>query len=161
MIKILATGGNGQLAQCLKDVGKRHKNLAVDFQDLPGLDITNQLQFESYFLVWKFDYCLKYTACTVVDLAKALIKIVLSSSKANGLYHFSNFGVISWYDFAVEIFKQFGKTIEVKPIKTKNYPTAAKRPKYSVLDTRKIKKEFKIQLINWKNSLDALKENKV
>jgi len=67
------------------------------------------------------------------DLAGVLIKIVLSSTTNYGVYHYSNLGTISWYDFAVEIFNQFGKTIEVKPIKTKDYPTAAKRPKYSVL----------------------------
>jgi len=87
------------------------------------------------------------------DLAEVLIKIVLSSSKAYGLYHFSNFGAISWYDFAVEIFKQFGKTIEVKPIKTKDYPTAAKRPKYSVLDTTKIKNNFDYTINDWQESL--------
>jgi dTDP-4-dehydrorhamnose reductase len=86
-------------------------------------------------------------------LAEVLIKIVLSSSKAYGLYHFSNFGAISWYDFAVEIFKQFGKTIEVKPIKTKDYPTAAKRPKYSVLDTTKIKNNFDYTINDWQESL--------
>ncbi|MDA0327293.1 MAG: sugar nucleotide-binding protein, partial [Bacteroidetes bacterium] len=62
-------------------------------------------------------------------------------------------GAISWYDFAVEIFKQFGKTIEVKPIKTKDYPTAAKRPEYSVLKTTKIQEEFNLQVRHWKLSL--------
>ena len=90
------------------------------------------------------------------DLAEVLIKIVLSSSKAYGLYHFSNFGAISWYDFAVEIFKQLGKTIEVKPIKTKDYPTAAKRPKYSVLDTTKIKNNFDCTIKDWEESLNKV-----
>ena len=73
-----------------------------------------------------------------------------------GVYHYSNLGAISWYDFAVEIFKQFGKTIEVKPIKTKDYPTAAKRPKYSVLDTTKIKNNFDCTIKDWQGSLNKV-----
>jgi len=276
MIKALVTGGNGQLAQSLKDVVNHQDELDVDFQDLPDLDITNKQQLESYFLNNELDYCINCAAYTAVDLAEeqsdlayavnaegpkylaevcqkhqvtlihistdfvfdgqkripyletdapnplsvygasklqgersiqetteayfivrtswlyseygknfiktmlslsetlneisvvsdqigsptyardlaeVLIKIVLSSSKAYGLYHFSNFGVISWYDFAVEIFKQFGKTIEVKPIKTKDSPTAAKRPKYSVLDTTKIKNNFDYTINDWQESL--------
>ena len=276
MIKALVTGGNGQLAQSLKDVVNHQDELDVDFQDLPDLDITNKQQLESYFSNNELDYCINCAAYTAVDLAEeqsdlayavnaegpkclaevcqkhqvtlihistdfvfdgqkripyletdapiplsvygasklqgerniqdvmdtyfivrtswlyseygnnfiktmlrlsetrdeisvvsdqigsptyagdlaeVLIKIVLSSSKAYGLYHFSNFGAISWYDFAVEIFKQFGKTIEVKPIKTKDYPTAAKRPKYSVLDTTKIKNNFDYTINDWQESL--------
>jgi dTDP-4-dehydrorhamnose reductase len=280
MIKILVTGGNGQLAQCLKDVVKHHKNLAVDFQDLPDLDITNPSQLESYFSKRQFDYCINCAAYTAVDLAEeqsslayavnaegpkklaevcqkhqvtlihistdfvfdgkkrtpyletdvpnplgvygasklqgerniqevmedyfiirtswlyseygnnfmktmlklsetreeisvvsdqfgsptyagdlaeVLIKIVLSSSISYGIYHYSNGGIVSWYDFAVEIFKQFGKPIEVKPIKTKDYPTAAKRPEFSVLDTTKIENNFDCTIKDWQGSLDKIK----
>ena len=276
MIKVLVTGGNGQLAQCLKDVVKHHKNLAVDFQDLPDLNITNPSQLESFFLKNEFDYCINCAAYTAVDLAEeqsssayavnaegpknlaevcqkfqttlihistdfvfdgqkrtpyletdvpnplgvygasklqgecniqeameayfivrtswlyseygnnfmktmlklsetreeinvvsdqigsptyagdlaeVLIKIVLSSSKAYGLYHFSNSGVISWYDFAVEIFNHFNKQVVVKPIKTKDYPTEAKRPEYSVLSTNRIIQEFGLNELNWRDSL--------
>lgn len=276
MIKVLVTGGNGQLAQRLKDVVKHHKNLAVDFQDLPDLDITNPLQLESFFSKNEFDYCINCAAYTAVDLAEeqsssayavnaegpknlaevcqkfqttlihistdfvfdgqkrtpyletdapnplgvygasklqgecniqeameayfivrtswlyseygnnfmktmlklsetreeinvvsdqigsptyagdlaeVLIKIVLSSSKAYGLYHFSNSGAISWYDFAVEIFNHFNKQVVVKPIKTKDYPTAAKRPEYSVLSTNRIIQEFGLNELNWRDSL--------
>jgi dTDP-4-dehydrorhamnose reductase len=93
------------------------------------------------------------------DLAEVLIQIVLSSSTNYGVYHYSNSGTISWYDFAVEIFKQFGKTIEVKPIKTKDYPTAAKRPKYSVLDTTKIKNNFNCTIKDWQGSLDKITQS--
>ena len=58
-----------------------------------------------------------------------------------------------------EIFRHFGKTIEVKPIKTKDYPTAAKRPKYSVLETTKIEKEFKT-ILNWRLSLTNINNPK-
>lgn len=276
MTKILVTGGNGQLAQCLKDVVKNNDELDVNFQDLPELDITNKQQLVSYFLKNELDYCINCAAYTAVDLAEeqsdlayavnadglknlaeackkhqvkllhistdfvfdgkkqtpyietdmpnplgvygkskwqgerniqeimedyfilrtswlyseygnnfmktmlklsetrdeinvisdqigsptyagdlaeVLIKIVLSSSTNYGLYHFSNSGAISWYDFAVEIFTQFGKKIEVKPIKTEDYPTAAKRPKFSVLDTTKIENNFDCTLKDWQGSL--------
>ena len=255
---------------------KHHENLAVDFQDLPDLDITNPLQLESFFSKNEFDYCINCAAYTAVDLAEeqsssayavnaegpknlaevcqkfqttlihistdfvfdgqkrtpyletdapnplgvygasklqgecniqeameayfivrtswlyseygnnfmktmlklsetreeinvvsdqigsptyagdlaeVLIKIVLSSSKAYGLYHFSNSGAISWYDFAVEIFNHFNKQVVVKPIKTKDYPTAAKRPEYSVLSTNRIIQEFGLNELNWRDSL--------
>ncbi|MGB2050031.1 MAG: dTDP-4-dehydrorhamnose reductase [Flavobacteriaceae bacterium] len=276
MIKALVTGGNGQLAQSLKDVVNYQDELDVDFQDLPDLDITNKQQLESYFSNNELDYCINCAAYTAVDLAEeqselayavnaegpkniamlclkyniklihistdfvfdgqqrtpysetdapnplsvygasklqgerniqdvmenyfivrtswlyseygknfmktmlklsetrdqisvvsdqigsptyagdlaaALTKIVLSSSTNYGVYHYSNLGTTSRYDFAVEIFKQFGKTIEVKPIKTKDYPTAAKRPKYSVLDTTKIKNNFYCTINDWQGSL--------
>ena len=279
MIKALVTGGNGQLAQSLKDVVNHQDELDVDFQDLPDLDITNKQQLESYFSNNELDYCINCAAYTAVDLAEeqsdlayavnadgpkylaevcqkhqvtlihistdfvfdgqkripyletdapnplsvygasklqgersiqetteayfivrtswlyseygknfmktmlslsetlneisvvsdqigsptyagdlaeVLIQIVLSSSTNYGVYHYSNSGTISWYDFAVEIFKQFGKTIEVKPIKTKDYPTAAKRPKYSVLDTTKIKNNFYCTINDWQTSLNKI-----
>ncbi|MGB0770670.1 MAG: dTDP-4-dehydrorhamnose reductase, partial [Flavobacteriaceae bacterium] len=70
MIKILVTGGNGQLAQCLKDIVKNNDELDVDFQDLPYLDITNKQQLESYFSKNEFDYCINCAAYTAVDLAE-------------------------------------------------------------------------------------------
>ena len=278
MTKILVTGGNGQLAQCLKDVVKNNDELDVNFQDLPELDITNKQQLVSYFSKNELDYCINCAAYTAVDLAEeqsdlayavnadgpknlaevckkhqvkllhistdfvfdgkkqtpyietdmpnplgvygkskwqgerniqeimedyfilrtswlyseygnnfmktmlklsetrdeinvvsdqigsptyagdlaeVLIKIVLSSSTNYGLYHFSNSGAISWYDFAVEIFTQFGKKIEVKPITTKDYPTAAKRPKFSVLETTKIENNFDCTLKDWQGSLKS------
>ena len=276
MIKILVTGGNGQLAQCLKDVVINDNKLYVDFQDLPALDITNKQQLESYFSNNELDYCINCAAYTAVDLAEGhsdlayavnsegpknlaevcnkhqvkllhistdfvfdgkkqtpymetdipnplgiygaskwqgerniqeametyfiirtswlyseygnnfmntmlklsetrdeisvvsdqigsptyagdlagvLVKIVLSSSTNYGVYHYSNSGAISWYDFAVEIFKQSGKTIEVKPIKTEDYPTKAKRPKYSVLEKSKLISVFDTLIPYWRDSL--------
>ena len=284
MIKALVTGGNGQLAQSLKDVVNHQDELDVDFQDLPDLDITNKQQLESYFSNNELDYCINCAAYTAVDLAEeqsdlayavnadgpkylaevcqkhqvtlihistdfvfdgqkripyletdapnplsvygasklqgersiqetteayfivrtswlyseygknfmktmlslsetlneisvvsdqfgsptyagdlaeVLIQIVLSSSTNYGVYHYSNSGTISWYDFAVEIFKQFGKTIEVKPIKTKDYPTAAKRPKYSVLETTKIENNFDCLRKKWYINLNHISQNKL
>ena len=279
MIKILVTGGSGQLAQCLEDVVINENELNVDFQDLPALDITNKQQLESYFSKYELDYCINCAAYTAVDLseeqsdlayavnaegpknlakvckkyqvkflhistdfvfdgkkqtpyietdmpnplgvygaskwqgeryiqevmqdyfiirtswlyseygnnfmktmlrlsetldeisvvsdqigsptyagdlAEVLMKIILSSSTNYGIYHYSNSGTISWYDFAVEIFKLFSKKIKVRPIKTKDYPTAAKRPKYSVLETTKIENNFNCTIKDWQGSLDKI-----
>lgn len=77
------------------------------------------------------------------DLASFLLEIIDKPSKDYGLYHYSNGGSISWYDFAVEIFKQHKKAVRVVPIPTTAYPTAAKRPAYSVLDLQKVNKKMK------------------
>lgn len=279
MKKVLVTGANGQLGQCLQDAVLNKKDLQVLFKDLPNLDITNLKSLETFFSKNKFEYCINCAAYTSVDLAETnkelayavnavgvknlaevckknkitllhistdfvfdgqkempyteddtpnplgvygnsklqgeryiqeamdcffiirtswlyseygnnflktmlklsetrdkisvvndqigsptyagdlaqvLLKIVLSSSKNYGLYHYSNYGAISWYDFAVEIFKRFDKTTEVVPIQTSGYPTAAQRPKYSVLSTKKIENEIKISTPTWRCSLQNL-----
>lgn len=96
------------------------------------------------------------TPTNAVDLAEILIHIVKSQkSKAEsfGIYHFSNEGQCSWYDFANEIFTLNNIQINLKSIPTEAYPTLAKRPKYSVLDKTKITTTFGIPINNWKESL--------
>lgn len=88
------------------------------------------------------------------DLASFLLEIVKGDTCKYGLYHYSNEGEISWYDFAVEIFKQHKKAVRVVPIPTSAYPTAAKRPAYSVMDLSKARIIIKIK--NWKKSLSIL-----
>ena len=83
------------------------------------------------------------------DLAELILKIISSESTAYGLYHYSNLGEISWYDFAVEIFKQHKKEVRVVPIPTSSYPTAAKRPPFSVLDLQRGNKKMKSQIYFW------------
>ena len=74
-------------------------------------------------------------------------------SKNGNLYHYSNEGVASWYDFAVAIM-EFGKVdCQVKPIQTKDYPTLAKRPHFSVLNKTKIKTDFEIEIPYWRDAL--------
>lgn len=87
------------------------------------------------------------------DLASAIVKIVDSSEWEGGIYHYSNEGEISWYEFAVAIrdFRSFD--CEVKPIPTSAYPTPARRPKYSLLDKSKIKRIFGVEVPDWKISL--------
>ncbi|MEA1916536.1 MAG: dTDP-4-dehydrorhamnose reductase [Campylobacterota bacterium] len=93
------------------------------------------------------------------DLARAILDIVpkINSSKVE-IYHYSNEGVLSWYDFAKEIMKMSSTTCKVNPIETYQYPTPATRPYYSLLNKAKVKKEFDIEIPYWKDSLsDCLK----
>jgi dTDP-4-dehydrorhamnose reductase len=90
------------------------------------------------------------------DLAEAIIQIVnreSSNVKASHIFHFSNEGIISWYDFAVAIKEIKQLDCIVNPIPTTSYPTPAKRPSYSVFDKTKIVNTFNIQLKSWKGSL--------
>ena len=88
------------------------------------------------------------------DLAKVIFEIIDSKNKNYGIYHYSNEGVASWYDFAVAIFAEAKVKVKVSPIKTENYPTPAKRPTFSVLDKTKIKKNLNIKIPHWRNSLN-------
>ncbi|MEI9808552.1 MAG: sugar nucleotide-binding protein [Bacteroidota bacterium] len=72
---------------------------------------------------------------------------------APGIYHYSNNGIISWYEFALAIKELSGSRCKVYPITTAEYPTPAKRPVYSALDTTKIQQTFGIALKDWKQSL--------
>jgi len=87
------------------------------------------------------------------DLASFILKLISSNSSDYGLYHFSNLGEATWYDFAKEILRVSGKLSGIKLEKTDNYPTFAVRPKYSVLDSRKAMDTFSISLPEWKKSL--------
>lgn len=88
------------------------------------------------------------------DLAAAIVAI-LPQMKAGTkeIYHFSNEGVCSWYDFALAVMAQSDLNCEVLPIESKDYPTPAKRPHYSVLNKAKIKRDFGIKINNWAVSL--------
>ncbi len=92
------------------------------------------------------------------DLAKVCLDIIsISDSKRisnkGKVYHYSNEGVASWYDFAITIMELLGSNCNIKAIQTSDYPTSVKRPHYSVLDKTKIKKDFKIEIPYWKDSL--------
>lgn len=87
------------------------------------------------------------------DLAKAVISIIQSGAKAYGIYHYSNEGQATWYEFAKAIFEANGIAIELNPIPTSAYPTPAQRPAYSVLDKTKIKRTFGLAIPHWHQSL--------
>lgn len=87
------------------------------------------------------------------DLAGAILQIISSGNWQPGIYHYSNEGIISWYEFAIAIKELTGSNCKVNPIKTSEYPTAAKRPAYSALNTAKIRETFGISIPGWKESL--------
>lgn len=92
------------------------------------------------------------------DLAQAILDIIVwVETKENlpvGIFHYSNLGETTWYDFTRKIHKMAGiETCEVKPVTTAEYPTKAKRPQYSVLDKHKIQQTFQLQIPDWKDSL--------
>lgn len=99
------------------------------------------------------------TPTNAADLARAILTIFPQmSNETVEVFHYSNEGVCSWYEFAKAIFKMKEMDITVHPIPTSQYQTIAKRPLYSVLKTDKIKVSFGINLVHWKNSLfDYLK----
>lgn len=84
-----------------------------------------------------------------LDLANFILNIISRESKKYGVYHYSNNGEISWYDFAVEIVNLFKLDVKVNPIKISNYISLASRPNYSVLDIYKTKRTFHIKPKNW------------
>lgn len=97
------------------------------------------------------------------DLADTILKIIPQLQKMEKpyreIFHFTNDGVCSWFDFTKHIYNHEGIKCKVNPIRTCDYPTAAQRPAYSVLDKSKIKKAFGIDIPYWTDSLDAMLEN--
>ena len=94
-----------------------------------------------------------------IDLARAIMNIVQHEDWIPGVYHYCNKGNITWYDFAVAIQQKTGSICKVNPIPTSSYPTSAKRPVFSVLDTLKIQSTYAIEIPYWKDSLDSCLKN--
>ncbi len=107
------------------------------------------------------------TPTYATDLAKTIMEMVQRESfqhnVSNNIVHYSNEGVCSWYDFAQTIFELSNIPCDVSPIETKDYPTAATRPHYSLLNKAKIKQHYQLTIPYWKDSLrtclKALQEN--
>ena len=92
----------------------------------------------------------------VWDLALAIFSIIEAGRYAGneGVYHFSNEGVCSWYDFAVEIAAAAGHDkCRIRPCHTAEFPTKAARPAYSVLDKTKVKDTFQLEIPHWRESM--------
>jgi dTDP-4-dehydrorhamnose reductase len=98
------------------------------------------------------------TPTYAADLADAVLliisKVIRNQIAFNaGLYHYSNEGVCSWYDFAKEIINESGIDCKVNPILTKDLRSTVERPFYSVLDKSKIKENYGIEIPHWRTSL--------
>lgn len=98
-----------------------------------------------------------------IDLAEAILTIINSSRKNYGIYHYSNSKSTNWYEFAIEIKNQLQtisfnslKIKKINAVTTKDYPTIASRPMYSVLDLYKIQKDYFVKIYNWKESLSKI-----
>ena len=89
------------------------------------------------------------------DLADAIIRMLDAGDlpEWEGIFHFTNEGKCTWYDFAKEIVALSGSDCQVKPLTTEEYPTKAKRPAYSVLDKAKIKNAFGLEIRDWREAL--------
>ncbi|TLF45142.1 dTDP-4-dehydrorhamnose reductase [Maribacter aurantiacus] len=98
------------------------------------------------------------TPTSAHDLAGIILKIISEEIDTYGIYHFSNEGVASWYDFASAIFEINQIEVDLRPIRSKEYPTPAERPAFSVLDKEKIKKVLKMDIPHWRESLRAVSE---
>ncbi|MEI6093677.1 MAG: sugar nucleotide-binding protein, partial [bacterium] len=88
------------------------------------------------------------------DLADVILQIIPRIKKGTReIFHYSNEGIASWYDFAVKIIELKKLNCKIIPIEAKDYPTAAQRPEYSVMDKSKIKDFFDIKMYDWQSSL--------
>ena len=100
------------------------------------------------------------TPTNAADLAKVILEILPKiENKEVEMFHYSNEGVCSWYDFAETIFEIKGLGYKVVPITTDEYPTPAKRPFYSVLNKNKIKEKYKLSIPNWRHSIKICLQN--
>jgi dTDP-4-dehydrorhamnose reductase len=95
------------------------------------------------------------TPTYAIDLAECILAIIAADNKQYGIYHYSNEGVTSWYDFAQSIFDISNTQVKVYPIRTAEYPTPALRPTYSVMDKAKVKSTFNIEIPYWRHSLET------
>ncbi|WP_196887009.1 dTDP-4-dehydrorhamnose reductase [Aureivirga sp. CE67] len=101
------------------------------------------------------------TPTYAMDLAKFILYLIQNKKQDFGVYHFSNLGAASWYDFAKAIFEYENIEVKVNVIRTEQYPTPAERPKFSVMDKNKILTTFDFQIPYWRESLkECLYKNK-
>ena len=88
-----------------------------------------------------------------LDLAQMLLTMCFKPSQNYGIYHFSNQGSTSWFGFAQKIFEVYQLDTPLHPIPSSDYPTPAKRPAFSVMNTSKIQREFQIEIPTWTEAL--------
>lgn len=95
------------------------------------------------------------------DLANVVLEIIVKNTEKYGVYHFSNAGSTSWFEFAEKIVALAGLQSTILPISTAQYSAMAKRPKYSVLNTEKIQNTFHIKTLHWLDSLKSVLPSKM
>ncbi|GAB3580528.1 SDR family oxidoreductase [Hymenobacter daeguensis] len=95
------------------------------------------------------------TPTYAIDLAGLILHLIETGSQQFGLYHYSNEGLTSWYDFATAIFELSDIAVKTMPIRTAEYPTKAARPAFSVMDKTKAKTQLGIAIPHWRTSLKA------
>ncbi|MCK8523338.1 dTDP-4-dehydrorhamnose reductase [Aquimarina sp. D1M17] len=93
------------------------------------------------------------------DLAMFITELILKGESRYGIYNYSNIGEATWFDFAEEVLRISGKLEQIKLEKTDNYPTFAVRPKYSVLDKKKLTIALQVNILDWKTSINRLNQN--
>jgi dTDP-4-dehydrorhamnose reductase len=93
------------------------------------------------------------TPTYAIDLAHCLVEIMVTRNQDYGIYHYSNEGVTSWYDFAKAIFDLSATPVRVLPVRTSDYVTKATRPPFSVMDKSKIKNTLQLDIPHWRESL--------
>ncbi len=98
-------------------------------------------------------------ARAMLDVARQMASGVIDPDRAAGIYHFSNEGVASWYDFAKAIFEMEGITCRVVPILSAQYPTPARRPPFSLMDKSKFKETFGLEIPYWRDALSDCLRN--
>ncbi|MBT3935961.1 MAG: dTDP-4-dehydrorhamnose reductase [Bacteroidetes bacterium] len=99
------------------------------------------------------------TPTYALDLAKAICDVISIPCFSRGIFHFTNEGVISWYDFAKAIVEIADIECEIQPIPSVEFPTPAVRPKYSVLDKTSLKSTYSMQIPYWRDSLKKCIKN--
>jgi dTDP-4-dehydrorhamnose reductase len=93
------------------------------------------------------------TPTYAIDLAGCILNLIITGNQQYGTYHFSNEGVASWYDFAMAIFEISNVRVKVKPLRSSEYITKAKRPLYTVMDKAKVKNSLNLEIPHWRDSL--------
>ena len=102
------------------------------------------------------------TPTYAADLAASIVAVLPQIRPGmKEIYHYSNEGVASWYDFACAIMEESGLSCAVRPIESAEYPTRAARPAYSVLNKAKIKKDFGLSIPHWRSSLKMCLEKNI
>ena len=122
--------------------------------------LNSMLQFAKQKKVLTITTQQKGTPTNANDLAQVLVTIIKTGNARYGVYHFSNQGEATWYDFAKAIFKATGEIDTVNLAKTEHYATFAKRPSYSVLNCNKLKDTLGITYRNWEDSLKQIINSK-